>query len=316
MASYTRVNWLNKAAGGTKLGAINLNVMDAGIDGLYSLPNAKGDLIVATAADTLDRLAVGSSDQVLVADSAQSAGVKWAAVPGLSAYVPLATVDAKGDLLVGTAADTVGRLAVGTNDYVLTADSAQATGMKWAAAASSGATVATTVAGLGAGSTGDLGLLRLGTTPYDFLPLIYDSTYAKWVSPVFTVAASGVRSLSASGLVATGPLPSYKAHTDAGLTLMLMLYAVANRPGGSSTSTTIALNTYEYDGDDNTITSIDSSLVSTSHTMSADSYAQTAWAAAGAPASAAHGLVQAYATLSNAGTSEATGATVLGRWVG
>lgn len=41
-------------------------------------------------------------------------------------------VDAKGDLIAGTAADTVGRLAVGTNDYVLTAASGETTGLKWA----------------------------------------------------------------------------------------------------------------------------------------------------------------------------------------
>lgn len=40
-------------------------------------------------------------------------------------------VDAKGDLLVGSAADTVSRLAVGTNTYNLVADSAEATGLKW-----------------------------------------------------------------------------------------------------------------------------------------------------------------------------------------
>jgi len=49
-------------------------------------------------------------------------------------------IDAKGDLVVGTGADAFSRLAVGTNDYVLTADSAQATGLKWAAAASGGGT--------------------------------------------------------------------------------------------------------------------------------------------------------------------------------
>jgi hypothetical protein len=49
--------------------------------------------------------------------------------------VPKSLVDAKGDLLVGTAADTVGRLAVGgTNGHVLTVDSAEVSGMKWAAA--------------------------------------------------------------------------------------------------------------------------------------------------------------------------------------
>ena len=46
-------------------------------------------------------------------------------------------IDAKGDLIVGTGADTFARLAVGTNTYILTADSAEATGLKWAAAASS-----------------------------------------------------------------------------------------------------------------------------------------------------------------------------------
>jgi hypothetical protein len=42
-------------------------------------------------------------------------------------------IDAKGDLVVGTGADTFARLAVGTNDYVLTAASGETTGLKWAA---------------------------------------------------------------------------------------------------------------------------------------------------------------------------------------
>ena len=51
-----------------------------------------------------------------------------------------AIVDAKGDLLVGTAADTVARLAVGgTAGHVLTVDSSTTTGLKWAAAAAGGA---------------------------------------------------------------------------------------------------------------------------------------------------------------------------------
>jgi hypothetical protein len=43
------------------------------------------------------------------------------------------TIDAKGDLVPGTGADTFARLAVGANDTVLTADSTTATGLKWAA---------------------------------------------------------------------------------------------------------------------------------------------------------------------------------------
>lgn len=44
----------------------------------FSIVDAKGDLLAATAADTIARLAVGSNTQILQADSAQSAGIKWA----------------------------------------------------------------------------------------------------------------------------------------------------------------------------------------------------------------------------------------------
>jgi hypothetical protein len=45
-------------------------------------------------------------------------------------------VDAKGDLIVGTGADTFSRLAVGgTNGHTLQVDSSTSTGLKWAAAA-------------------------------------------------------------------------------------------------------------------------------------------------------------------------------------
>jgi hypothetical protein len=46
-------------------------------------------------------------------------------------------VAAKGDLLVGTAADTLSALSVGTDGYTLVADSAETTGLKWQAPASS-----------------------------------------------------------------------------------------------------------------------------------------------------------------------------------
>jgi len=47
-------------------------------------------------------------------------------------------IDAKGDLVPGTGADTFARLAVGANGTVLTADSAETTGLKWATPASGG----------------------------------------------------------------------------------------------------------------------------------------------------------------------------------
>lgn len=47
-------------------------------------------------------------------------------------------ITAKGDLIVGTGNATFDNLAVGTNNYVLTADSSTSTGLKWAAAAGGG----------------------------------------------------------------------------------------------------------------------------------------------------------------------------------
>ena len=47
-------------------------------------------------------------------------------------------IDAKGDLVVGTGADTFARLAVGANDTILVAASGEATGLKWAAPAAGG----------------------------------------------------------------------------------------------------------------------------------------------------------------------------------
>lgn len=56
-------------------------------------------------------------------------------------YVLESLVDAKGDLIVGSAADTVGRLAPGTDTHVLTLDSAQSLGVKWSAPSGGGATI-------------------------------------------------------------------------------------------------------------------------------------------------------------------------------
>lgn len=92
---------------------------------------ASGDLLVGTGAGTVSRVALGSDGFVLTADTT-SGSVVWAAVPGDASKIPLATVDAKGDLIVGTANDTVGRLGVGTNTHFLVADSTETVGLKWA----------------------------------------------------------------------------------------------------------------------------------------------------------------------------------------
>jgi hypothetical protein len=73
----------------------------------------------------------------------------------LATSIPNTLFDAKGDILVATAADTPGKLAVGTNGYFLKADSSTATGLAW------GAVVTNPLTGTG-GDAGDT--IFTGTT--------------------------------------------------------------------------------------------------------------------------------------------------------
>ena len=58
-------------------------------------------------------------------------GSTWIEVGAAPVEVILQKVDAKGDLLAGDAADSLARLAVGTNGQFLTANSSTATGLQW-----------------------------------------------------------------------------------------------------------------------------------------------------------------------------------------
>lgn len=73
----------------------------------------------------------GTTGQVLAKASGTDLDFSWVAQDDSNA-IQNAIVDAKGDLIGATAADTPARLAVGTNGQVLTADSTAATGLAWA----------------------------------------------------------------------------------------------------------------------------------------------------------------------------------------
>lgn len=98
---------------------------------LKALLTTKGDLIVRDASSPA-RLAAGAEGQVLSVATAEPTGLKWIPPVSAGAGIPGSTIDAKGDLIVGTADDTYSRLAVGANGQVLMADSSQATGLVWA----------------------------------------------------------------------------------------------------------------------------------------------------------------------------------------
>lgn len=75
-----------------------------------TIVDAKGDLIAATAADTVARVAVGTNGQVLMADSTAAAGVAWATAAGWSPNLTLLNTG-------GTALTGAGTITVSISSY-------------------------------------------------------------------------------------------------------------------------------------------------------------------------------------------------------
>ena len=99
---------------------------------------------------SMQSLLGGTTGQVLSKTSNTNMAFTWVAQDDSNA-IQNAIVDAKGDLIGATAADTPARLAVGTNGQFLTADSTAATGLAWASAGGSMTQIAT---GTLSGATG------------------------------------------------------------------------------------------------------------------------------------------------------------------
>lgn len=179
---------------------------------------SNGDIWIDSDDEVASVTSVTDSTSTTSSTVAASATAVKAAYDLAAAAVPKALVDVKGDLIAATAADTVARLPVGTNTYVLTADSAEATGLKWAApatgtvtsvtgtspiASSGGATPAISIA---AASTSVVGAVQLSdstSTTSSVLaatPTAVKSAFDEAAAKVATVA--GTSPISTSGSTA------------------------------------------------------------------------------------------------------------------
>jgi microcystin-dependent protein len=155
-------------------------------------------------------------------------------------------VDAKGDIIAATAADTISRLAVGANDTVLTADSSTATGLKWAAP--SGV------------PTGFVMMFAANAAPSGFLKAngaaISRSTYASLFTAIGTTFGVGDGSTTFNVPDLRGYFPRGWADdgsTDSGRSFgsTQSSTTITSRNDGGSYSTTLLTNT---DGTDGTAT--------------------------------------------------------------
>jgi len=110
---------------------------------------AAGELVIET--DT-DKYKIGDG-------STAWTSLGYSSLP--STAIADTVVDAKGDIVAATAADTVSRLAVGTDTYVLTADSGEATGLIWAAPTTGDITAVVAGTNIGGGATGGSATVNL-----------------------------------------------------------------------------------------------------------------------------------------------------------
>ena len=117
----------------------------------------------------------GTTGQVLAKNSNTNMDFVWVAQDDSNA-IQNAIVDAKGDLIGATAADTPARLAVGTNGQVLTADSSAATGLAWATA--------------GSGLTKILATTFSGVSSYSAPASTFSATYNQYLIMVEITAQS------------------------------------------------------------------------------------------------------------------------------
>jgi hypothetical protein len=96
-----------------------------------------GAVAIETLGDSIDASLVdlkgGTTGQVLAKASNTDMDFSWVAQDDSNA-IQNAIVDAKGDIIAATANDTPARLAVGSNNAFLRANSSAATGLEWAGA--------------------------------------------------------------------------------------------------------------------------------------------------------------------------------------
>lgn len=174
-----------------------------------------GALAIRTAVNAIDTSLVdlkgGTTGQVLSKASGTDMDFTWVAQDDSNA-IQNAIVDAKGDLITATAADTPARLPVGTNGQVLKANSATATGLEWAADSAgmtnpmttTGDTIysssGSTPARLGIGSTGQV-LTVAGGIPSWATPSSGGSTWSRVANGTLSGASISVNVNAAEILI-------------------------------------------------------------------------------------------------------------------
>jgi hypothetical protein len=172
----------------------------------------------------------------------------------IDAQIPDSLLTTKGDLIAATGASTPARLAVGTNDQVLIADSTAATGIKWGTPSSGGMT------SLATGSlSGTAVTISSISQSYNQLILYVNNPYVASGSHFLTYRINGETTATYSGsiLKSTGAASdSYSSNSS----LYPNVGAVALPTSSSTWSSFLDIPNYTYAGYKNYLAGINAPL--------------------------------------------------------
>jgi Phage tail fibre repeat len=193
----------------------------------------------ASSASTSASNALTSANSAATSATSAAASAASAAAT-LASAVQLSTIDAKGDLIVGTANDTASRLAAAsTNGYILSVNSATSTGLEWIANDTgdiTGVTASSPITGGGTSGTVSIGIQDASTTQKGAVQLT-DS-----VSSTSTTTAATPNSVKTAYDTAVAKVAS----VTSGNTANISIGGTATAPTVNLANTAVTAGSYTY----------------------------------------------------------------------
>lgn len=177
------------------------------------------------------------------------------------------------------------------------------------------------IAGLGTVRAGKAGMLRMATTPYDFIALVYDATLGKWVSDVvlsleqqeqFTDTGTSYSIASAEKFPQV-VIPNFKAYYDAGLRPQFFLASFLQNSGANNTFFLPGL--FAFDSGDTSRVSLNVTAPELSLAGATQKFTRVNWTVATLSAPTKQHAYLVVRTKVSAGTGTYENSSIRMRWV-